>query len=94
MLTKREATEAVWEAAVPLPEPRLPTSAGAVQCPRARRHFPFPHASPSRWLGYHLPRWAGSSASRVMTASGTTPSCGGTSLCGISTPRMPTRLAP
>ena len=43
---------------------------------------------------YQLPRWAGSSPRRVMTASGTTPSCGGTSLCGISTPRMPRRLAP
>ena len=49
---------------------------------------------PGSGRGYHASRCAGSSARRVITASGTTSSCRGTSLCGISTPRMPRRFAP
>jgi hypothetical protein len=94
MLTKQQATEAVREAAVPLLDPCSQPFAGAGSVSASPASFPFPHTSLSRWLGYQLPMWAGSWARRVMTASGTTPSCGGTSLCGISTPRMPTRLAP
>ena len=57
-----------------------------------RPHGPFTHVRNVRDVIQRAVRLT--EDSRVMTASGVTSSNGGTSLCGISTARIPARFAP